>query len=79
MQLVVLGQRVDVPIGAAIVLAYLLQMGKGFEHVIWRGKADVASLIAAFAIIKRGKVEGHFYLTIAVSHAAFQGQRALEI
>lgn len=73
MQLVVLGQRVDVPIGAAIVLAYLLQMGKGFEHVIWRGKADVASLIAAFAIIKRGKVEGHFYLTIAVSYAAFQG------
>ena len=79
MQLVVLGQRVDVPIGAAIVLAYLLQMGKGFEHVIWRGKADVASLIAAFAIIERGQVEGHFYLTVAVSHAAFQGQGALEI
>jgi len=54
-------------------------MGKGFEHVIWRGKADVSSLIAAFAIIERGQVEGHFYLTIAVSHAAFQGQGALEI
>ena len=73
MLLVVLGQRVDVPIGAAIVLAYLLQMGKGFEHVIWRGKADVASLIAAFAIIKGGQVAGHFYFTVAVSYAAFQG------
>ena len=64
----------DIPVSTLVALGHLLEVRVGFQSIIGRGEAYIATLVLTSVVLKHRHVECHLYLPEPVVHTSFEGK-----